>query len=456
MPEEHQIIWKLSLKNGAIDFWKLRCYLSLFFYKEISTSDKHNYFWENQPKKYLFHKVALKINGNTDQAAQILEKTLKSINPELFFDLDINSANLAATEEERNKKAIEALSIVLRSDIKFSQLYDDLMDLYSYYGTSSEDFTPKTISDLLIKLLNANVDDLDAIYDPASASGYLLTRFINFCSNQKIYVYAHELNKDTLGIFKMNLLLSNSELAESCLANTFSKEINRKFRGIISNPYCLGRIQKEKISSQINLAFIYKCLLYLDSKNPSTLILTLPESIFTSKHKEILKIKTYLFQENLVECIIKLPKKCFYGAEKNKCIFIIKKNRTKNEVLFIDSSKQVTKINSQFFLSPENIDWILNRYKEAQDVQYLVKSIPIELIFENQYDLSFDLYIPQGKKPKKKIVLDPTTKPIPSRVSLIPEEEPKSKRKLLRILKNLFSSKESNVEKPPIESESQK
>ncbi len=415
MPEEHKLIWELSLTNGAIDIWKLRYYLSLFFYRWISETERYYSFWETRSEDYLFHKVIQEIQYNPDKAAEILDKSLKGLDSDLFYGVDLDNTKLGVNENERNKKVIETIDLVYRlNEINFAELYDELMDLYSYYGIQGENYTPKTISNLLIKLLLVNVEDIQEIYDPTSASGYLLTRLLNVFQEQKIYVYAHELNRDTLGIFKMAVIWLGAQLNDAYLAGSSPKQINKKFKGIISNPYSLNNHpafnkNQPTISSQFNLAFIYKCLLHLEPTNTSTLIITFPESILSSNKGEANKIKKYLIEKNLIDCVIKLPKNCFYGREKTKCIFIIKTNREKKKILFIDASGQVIKVNSQYLLSEENIDWIVNKYKETTEIEHISKLIPLEEIIKNQNNLSLDLYIAPTKKPKSKIIFEPIT-----------------------------------------------
>ena len=56
------------------------------------------------------------------------------------------------------------------------------------------------------------------------------------------------------------------------------------------------------------------------------------------------KIRKYLVENNYVDCIIQLPGNLFFGTSIATCIMVMKKNKTDNDVLFIDATKECIKV----------------------------------------------------------------------------------------------------------------
>ncbi len=107
------------------------------------------------------------------------------------------------------------------------------------------------------------------------------------------------------------------------------------------------------------------------------------------------KIRKYLIDNNYVECIIQLPDNLFFGTSIATCIMVLKKNKTENNTLFIDASKESVKVTNNNKLSEENIQNILNTYRERKDKEYYAAVVPNEKIEENNYNLSVSSYIEQ-------------------------------------------------------------
>ena len=107
------------------------------------------------------------------------------------------------------------------------------------------------------------------------------------------------------------------------------------------------------------------------------------------------KIRKYLIDNNYVECIIQLPDNLFFGTSIATCIMVLKRNKTENNTLFIDASKEFVKVTNNNKLSEENIQNILNVYRERKDKEYYAAVVPNEKIGENSYNLSVSSYVEQ-------------------------------------------------------------
>src|SRR5690606_30944095 len=78
-----------------------------------------------------------------------------------------------------------------------------------------------------------------------------------------------------------------------------------------------------------------------------------------------LTIRTKLIDENLLDAVIGLPEKLFYGTGIPAAILIFRKDRTtaNTDVLFIDASREFKAGKNQNLLTQENIEKIVATYR---------------------------------------------------------------------------------------------
>ncbi|HAU0138884.1 TPA: N-6 DNA methylase, partial [Legionella pneumophila] len=105
------------------------------------------------------------------------------------------------------------------------------------------------------------------------------------------------------------------------------------------------------------------------------------------------KIRQKLIEENLLDTVIGLPEKLFYGTGIPAAILIFKKQKTDDKVLFINASKEFKSGKNQNQLSQTNIDKIIQTYKNRQSIdKYAYLANPDE-IKENDYNLNIPRYV---------------------------------------------------------------
>ena len=105
------------------------------------------------------------------------------------------------------------------------------------------------------------------------------------------------------------------------------------------------------------------------------------------------KIRKQLIEENLLDTVIGLPEKLFFGTGIPAAILIFKKQKTDDKVLFIDASREFETGKNQNQLTPENIQKIINTYKARETTDkysYLANS---EEIAENDFNLNIPRYV---------------------------------------------------------------
>ena len=105
------------------------------------------------------------------------------------------------------------------------------------------------------------------------------------------------------------------------------------------------------------------------------------------------KIRKYLIDNNYIECIIQLPENLFYGTSIATCIMVLKKSKIDNNTLFIDASKEFAKATNSNKLAPQNIENILNAYKNRESKDYFTALVKQEDIEKTNYNLSVSTYV---------------------------------------------------------------
>lgn len=78
------------------------------------------------------------------------------------------------------------------------------------------------------------------------------------------------------------------------------------------------------------------------------------------------KIRKYLIEQNYVDGVIQLPANLFFGTSIATCIMVLKKSRNTSDIFFMDASKEFVKATNNNVLSDENIQHIVDTYKEKK------------------------------------------------------------------------------------------
>ena len=131
-------------------------------------------------------------------------------------------------------------------------------------------------------------------------------------------------------------------------------------------------------------------LSYLSSKGRAAIVCF--PGIFYRKGAER-TIRKYLVDNNFVDCVIQLTENLFFGTSIATCILVMAKNKAENKTLFIDASKEFKKETNNNILDPENIETIVNEFRERADVEYFARLVDNSEIAENDYNLSVSTYV---------------------------------------------------------------
>jgi len=343
----------------------------------------------------------------------------------LFEDVDTTSNRLGGTVAEKNIRLADILIGI--SEINFGSFQhndiDAFGDAYEYlisnYASNAgksggEFFTPQTVSKLLARLVMEGKDSINKVYDPTCGSGSLLLQMKKQFEEHIIDegFFGQEINMTNFNLARMNMFLHNvnynnfSIKRGDTLLNPLHND-EKPFDAIVSNPpYSIKWIGdgdptlindvrfapagKLAPKSYADYAFIMHSLSYLSSKGRAAIVCF--PGIFYRKGAER-TIRKYLVDNNFVDCVIQLPENLFFGTSIATCILVMAKNKVENKTLFIDASKEFKKETNNNILNPENIETIVNEFRERADVEYFAKLVDNSEIAENDYNLSVSTYV---------------------------------------------------------------
>ena len=337
----------------------------------------------------------------------------------LFEDMDLNNSKLGRGEAERTK-LISTIMLKI-NDIDFHHEdaeIDVLGDAYEYlisnFAASAgkkagEFYTPQQVSRILAKLVTINKSKLQNVYDPTCGSGSLLLR-VGKETKVSSY-YGQEFNSTTYNLARMNMLLHGVSFKHFDIKNADTlenpKHKDKKFDAIVANPPYSAQwsadnkfIEDERFSaygklapkSKADFAFIQHMIFQLSDNG--TMAVVLPHGVLFRGASEG-TIREYLIKEkNYLDAVIGLPANIFYGTSIPTCILVFKKCReNEDNILFIDASKEFEAGKNQNRLRDEDVDKIIETYKNREEIEKYSHIASLQEVEENEYNLNIPRYV---------------------------------------------------------------
>ena len=387
----------------------------------------------------------------------------------VFNDMNLNNSRLGTTTATRAKSLTDIVGIIDQVSYKDESGKDILADIYEFLiamfaGNSGkkagEFYTPHQVSEVLAKLATISLDQSDpkpSVYDFACGSGSLLLTVQEEINNKVLY-FGQELNTTTYNLARMNLMmhgvpydrmtLNNADtLEEDWPSKTDAQGIEHplNFDVVVANPpYSQPWDNNDRKlkdprfkdyglapKTKADYAFLLHGLYHLDQSG--TMAIVLPHGVLFRGAKEG-KIRETLLKKNQIDAIIGLPAGLFYSTGIPTVVLVLKKNKTNRNVLFIDASKGFEKGKRQNSLRDEDINKIIDTYKERKDVERYAHVASFDEIEENDFNLNIpryvDTFIPEPPVDLKKVAADLHETNI---------EIEKTQKELVRMLKDLTS-----------------
>ena len=343
----------------------------------------------------------------------------------LFDDIDVNSNKLGNTVTERNAKLVKLIDSI--GDLPLGNYHDNTIDVFgdayeflmTMYASSAgksggEFFTPQEVGELLAKIVILDKKEVNKVYDPCCGSGGLLLKFAKILgkNNVKQGFFGQEVNLTTYNLARINMFLHDINYNKFNIARgdtlTSPKHWDDEpFDAIVSNPpYSIkwaGKsspilINDERFApagilapeSKADLAFTMHMLSWLSPKGTAAIV-EFPGVLYRGGAEQ--KIRQYMIDNNFVDTVIQLPSDLFFGTSIATCILVLKKNKTDNNILFVDATDECVRTTNKNKLSDENINNLINVLKDRKSIENKSYLATYEEVKENDYNISVNSYL---------------------------------------------------------------
>jgi len=338
----------------------------------------------------------------------------------LFEDLDLTSTKLGRTESAKNEIIAKVLSHLDKIDFQIENSKLDILgDAYEYLigqfasgagKKAGEFYTPQAVSKVLAKIVTTGKSKLKSAYDPTSGSGSLLLRIAKEVKEVSNF-YGQELNRTTYNLCRMNMILHDVHFRKFDIRQEDTLEhpqhIDKKFEAVVANPPFSAQWSASPLfmsddrfsqygklapSSKADFAFVQHMIYHLAENGIMAIVL--PHGVLFRGGAEQ-HIRKYLVEDrNYLDAVIGLPANIFYGTSIPTCILVFKKCRENPEdILFIDSSQHFEKVKTQNMLRDEDIDKIIDTYRNRREEDKYSKRAILKEIADNDYNLNIPRYV---------------------------------------------------------------
>src|SRR3989338_2275785 len=448
-----QFLWRSAdILRGKIDSSDYKKYIfGLLFYKRISD------MWDEEYKKVLeeYHDEEIaKVDHNhkfqvpKDCRWDVIQKQAEGIGQkldEIFYKLtnanspkldkifdDLNFANKDKFPNETLQKLVNNFSQHNFGDTYISS--DLLGDAYEYLieqfaadagKKGGEFYTPREVERVIINILKPH--EKNHIYDMAVGSGgFLLEAYHNLKNEageknaRSLYLYGQEINIGTYAIAKINMFLHGLDSADIQRGDTLAdpKFLNpdgalKTFDICVANPpYSISEWEYEIFKSdkygrvagyemppakKADYAFVLHMVKSMNENGRAGIVL--PHGVLFRGGAEG-RIREGLIKSDLIEAIIALPAKLFYGTGIPAAILILNKNKPevhKNKIIIIDAEHDYEEGKNQNRLRKKDIEKIVLAFEGYRDIEKYARVIDIKELEENEFNLNVRRYVENGE-----------------------------------------------------------
>ncbi len=337
----------------------------------------------------------------------------------LFSDLNLSSQDLGIDATEKNKKVGDILVALSEADFQFENSEIDVLgDAYEYMISmfasdagkkAGEFYTPQSVAKLLTKIISTEKQNINSVYDPTCGSGSLLLRVAREFNIDKVNIYGEELNTSTYNLARMNMLIHKVKYDRFKIINTNTLEnpkfLGEKFDAVIANPPFSAKWEADskfledprfreygKLApkSKADFAFVQHMLNQINEEGIVATVL--PHGpLFRGAAEKVIREK--LLKDQHIDTVIGLPSNIFYGTGIPTIILVLKKCKKDEKVLFIDASKEFTKIKTQNILEEKHLEKIIKTYQKREEIDKFSHLATIEEIEENDFNLNIPRYV---------------------------------------------------------------
>lgn len=429
---KHVVLGLIFLKYISESFGELYEKLKIDEYSDEEDRDEYlaaNIFFVPKEARWehIHANAKLPTIGQTiDEAMEAIEKEnkeLKNVLPQVFGRANLDKTSLGELIDLISNTELQAENT--KSKDLFGRVYEYFLgEFANAEGKKGGQFyTPKSIVKLMVEMIEPYKG---RVYDPASGSGGMFVMSEKFVTEHQgnikdITVYGQESNQTTWKLSKMNLAIRNinSKFVAWNTEGSFLKDAHPDLKAdfILANPpfnqseWGVNILQEDgrwkygiPPSGNANFGWMQHMLYHLAPRGVMATVLS--NGSLSSNTSGEGEIRKNLVENDLVECIVALPKQLFYNTGIPACIWFLRREKANHskEVLFIDASEMgFMKDRVHRDLADEDIDLITETYhnwrastgsaSQYENIKGFCKSATIEEIEKHNHVLTPGRYV---------------------------------------------------------------
>lgn len=313
-------------------------------------------------------------------------------------------------------------------DFEFPDLLGSAYEwLIKYFADSAgkkagEFYTPAEVVRVCVEICDPQPNM--SVYDPTVGSGGMLIQardYIRECGGDSsdLALYGQEKMGTTWSICKMNMLLHGISHADIRQEDTLKNpdhladngELKRFDRVVANPPFSQNYTKKDmKFSGRFpvwmpekgkkaDLMFVQHMLSVL--KADGKLASVMPHGVLFRGGEER-EARKYFINKGYLEAVIGLPGNLFYGTGIPACILVMNKAGAteRKQVLFINADREYREGKAQNHLRPEDLDKIIQAYREGKDLPAYARRVPLEEIAGEDYNCNIRRYVDNAPPPE--------------------------------------------------------
>lgn len=290
-------------------------------------------------------------------------------------------------------------------------------------------YTPPQVVRLKVQLLKPA--EGMSIYDPTVGSAGMLIQSSQYVTEQggdgnNLELHGQENDGAVVSIAKMNLILHNLTNSHIEYGDTLEDPLNvqngqlRQFHRVLANPpfsqnYTVARCQRQdrfpygfapETGKKADLMFVQHMLASLLPTGRASVVMPHGVLFRGGKEKEIRK--AFLgakegVKGDVIEAIVGLPPKLFYGTGIPACILVLNKSKpdeVRNKVFFINADAEFAEGKNQNTLRPEDIEKINHVFTHKLEVPKYSRLVERAEIERNDWNLNIRRYVDNTPEPE--------------------------------------------------------
>lgn len=328
---------------------------------------------------------------------------------------EVHEIPTALTKAVLDSNTCSALLKAIKTYYSYEAILAEFEEHSADRKSYMQDYTPQCVLDIIAGITpGGNVRDVCAGIGGLSLAKFKLDNTVS--------LRLEEYSKNAIAFMLLNLIMANIdaevveknvltgeeiayykvESAASGFGQVFKIDRlgSKKYDTVISNPpYSQAwvpqmdeRFEGYKLApkSKADFAFILDGIHSLNASGSAAFIL--PHGVLFRGQAEG-DIRRKLIDNNLLDAVIGLPANLFTNTGIPVCILVFKKNRTHTDILFIDAQKDFVKNKNKNVMTDEQVEKVINAYKERADIDRYSSNISVSTILDNDCNLNIPRYI---------------------------------------------------------------